>query len=98
MTTPSQAVCPHCGQQLSKYAVAPFNFSDGLGWGTDVLLVCFNDTCPVYVKGWTTMLDRYGQIGSQRYFLNPEGNQAGVLPVGSRYAMKGDVIPDDEAA
>lgn len=97
MTTTEKHTCPHCAAPLKTYSVSPFNFSDGLGWGNDVLFVCFNDQCPVYVKAWTTMLERYGRIGSQRYFYNPLGKQHGVLPVGHKNAMKGDIIEDEAA-
>ena len=43
--------CPHCGKELDKYDTPSFHFADGLGWCTDFLYVCFNDECPLYVKG-----------------------------------------------
>ncbi|MBW2598202.1 MAG: hypothetical protein JRC55_06240 [Deltaproteobacteria bacterium] len=45
-------LCHHCGKEMSIWEVPPFSFSDGLGWGEPYLFVCFNNDCPVYLKGW----------------------------------------------
>lgn len=84
--------CPHCHQRLSIWSVSPFNFADGLGWGTPIMHVCFNDECPLYVKAWNTMFDVYGRIGSQRYWFNPSDGEEGALPVAHSSAMRGDII------
>ncbi|MBF0201755.1 MAG: zinc ribbon domain-containing protein, partial [Desulfamplus sp.] len=44
--------CPHCEVNMTIWEVPDINFSDGLGWGTPYLFVCFNDECPSYKKGW----------------------------------------------
>lgn len=86
--------CPHCHGMLSRYSVSAFNFSDGLGWGVPELLICFNDTCPIFANGWNTLYERYGVVGSQRFFRNPYDGDQGVLPAGNRDAMRGDIIED----
>lgn len=86
--------CPHCNVQMKKWSVSPFNYSDGLGFGTDLLHVCFNDACPIYVKAWNVMFERYGRVGSQRFFHNPDDDDKGVLPVAHKDAMRGDIIED----
>ncbi|MBF0425297.1 MAG: hypothetical protein HQL66_05720 [Magnetococcales bacterium] len=88
---PVMEVCSHCEQPLKKWRSPPFNYSDGLGFGSDFLLVCFNDDCPIYVNGWNTMFDRYGRIGSMRFWRNPRDNDSGVLPVAHKDAMRGDI-------
>ena len=47
--------CPHCDQPMTLWEIPPINFSDGLGWQTPYLFVCFNDDCPSYKKGWEHM-------------------------------------------
>ncbi|MBF0621871.1 MAG: hypothetical protein HQL54_08080 [Magnetococcales bacterium] len=86
--------CPHCKEKLKKYSVSSFNFSDGLGFGTPLLLVCFNDECKIFKDGWSAMFDNYGKTGSMRYWYNPVDGDEGVLPVGSREAMRGDIIEE----
>ncbi|MBF0624294.1 MAG: hypothetical protein HQL82_05750 [Magnetococcales bacterium] len=94
--TPADAKkkCPHCNDTLKTLQVPPSNFSDGLGFGSELLLVCFNNECPLYVKGWNTMYDRYGQVGSMRYWLNPLDGDSGAFPVAHKEAMRGDIIED----
>ncbi|MBF0188196.1 MAG: hypothetical protein HQL50_09730 [Magnetococcales bacterium] len=86
--------CRHCGERMKRYSVSPFDYSDGLGFGSSTLHVCFNDHCPPYVAAWSTMKENYGRTGSVRYFYNPAGDQDGVLPVGNRDAMRGDTLGD----
>ncbi|MBF0310695.1 MAG: hypothetical protein HQL56_14325 [Magnetococcales bacterium] len=88
------AACPHCQEPMKKWSVAPQTYEDGLGFGTDVLLVCFNDNCPLYVKGWNSMFENYGRVGSVRYFLNARDGDCGALPVGHAMAMRGDIIEE----
>ncbi|MBF0285394.1 MAG: hypothetical protein HQL51_13160 [Magnetococcales bacterium] len=83
--------CPHCGQTLALYSTSPFTYSDGLGWGSQTLHVCFNDECPIFVNGWLTM-ERYGRVGSQRYWYNPVDKEDGVLPVANHQSMRGDIL------
>lgn len=95
---PVSRTCPHCRQKMSRWSHPQFTFQDGLGWDSEELYVCFNDQCPIYVKGWDAMYDNYGRIGSMRFWRSPKGNDEGVLPVGNEDAMKGDIIPEPEDA
>ena len=47
--------CPHCQSTMDIWEVPPITFSDGLGWGTPYLYMCFNDECPLYVQGWDSI-------------------------------------------
>ena len=87
--------CPHCEQPMKKWAATHNDFGDGMGFCADVLLVCFNDECPMYVKGWNSLFNSVRRIGSVRYFYNPDDGDQGVLPVAFRNALKGDIIEDD---
>jgi hypothetical protein len=87
-------VCRHCGQPMKKWAASQNDFGDGMGFCADILLVCFNDDCPMYVKGWNSLYDTVRRVGSVRHFYNPEDGFQGVLPVGHRDALRGDIIEE----
>lgn len=91
----TQRDCLHCGQPMKKWAASQNDFGDGMGFCTDVMLVCFNDECPIYVKGWNSLFNSVRRIGSVRYFYNPDDGDQGVLPVAHRDALRGDIIADE---
>ncbi|MDA8433264.1 MAG: zinc ribbon domain-containing protein [Nitrospiraceae bacterium] len=93
-----KAVCPHCGQKLNKWSTPTFNFSDGLGWCSSFLYVCFNDECTFFKNSWKHMYESYGQEMGYRYMLHPDSGEAASLPCGSKYAMKGDIIDEIQEA
>lgn len=88
--------CPHCGQKMLTWEVPPYSFSDGLGWGTTFLYVCFNDECPFLVDGWERMMTYYGQKASYRAMCNPDTMEMGAVPVFSREALKGGIYDEKE--
>ena len=78
--------CPHCGKELDKYDSPSFHFADGLGWGTDFMYVCFNDECPLYIKGKNHLLEKYGQAASYRYMVYPDtGLEDTIVAVNPRH-------------
>jgi len=82
-------VCPHCGGELSKWAVPNSPFST---WDTEFLYICFNDECSYLVKGWRTMT-RQGNPGkSYRYVHDPVKNSAICIPIVSLHALKHGVV------
>jgi len=89
-----KAVCPHCGQNLNKWSTPSFNFADGLGWCTPFLYVCFNDECSFYVNSWKHLNEAYGQEMGYRFMLHPDSGESSSIPVGNKYAMKGDIIDE----
>ena len=89
-------VCPHCGQEMSIWEVPPINFSDGLGWGTPYLFVCFNDECPEYKKGWENIKDNYAHTASYRCICYPGSKHFEYMPVFSPMGATGQII-DNEA-
>jgi len=89
-----KTVCPHCGQKLNKWSTPSFNFADGLGWCTPFLYVCFNDECKFYSNSWKQMSEAYGQEMGYRYMVHPDSGESSSVPVGSKYAMKGDIIDE----
>lgn len=86
--------CPHCKTEMSIWEVPPINFSDGLGWGTPYLFVCFNDECSMYKDGWESMQENYGHVASYRCMCYPGTQQFECMPVFSPVGAKGQMIDD----
>lgn len=84
--------CPHCHNELSCCEAPPFHIGDGLGWGSEVLYICLNDECPVFVNGWKQIAEQYGHNSSYRYMQLPGSDEANVMMVGTSDAFKGSVI------
>lgn len=88
--------CPHCGTEMSIWEVPPISFSDGLGWGTPYLFICFNDACSLYSQGWDHIKDNYSHSASYRCMNYPGTEQFELIPVFSPMGAKGQII-DEEA-
>ncbi len=91
-------LCPHCGKEMSIWEVPPFSFSDGLGWGTPYLFVCFNNECPLYVQGWENLEEHYGHKASYRCMNYPGTKQFECIPVFSQIGGTGQIIDDQVLA
>jgi hypothetical protein len=89
-------VCPHCKKEMVLWEVPPINFSDGLGWGTPYLFVCFNDDCPSYRKGWDHLKDTMEAPASYRCINEPGQKNFEYMPVFSPVGGTGSKL-DDEA-
>jgi hypothetical protein len=90
--------CPHCGLPMSLWEVPPMNFSDGLGWGTPYLYLCFNDECPMYVQGWKHLEETYSHKASYRCLCYPGTEQYECMPVFSPMGATGQIIDDEVLA
>ncbi len=86
--------CPHCGQEMTLWEVPPITFSDGLGWGTPFLFVCFNDDCPLFQQGWGHMQETYSQNASYRCMNYPGTDQFEVMPVFSNMGGRGQIMEE----
>lgn len=84
--------CPHCKLELSCCEAPPIHIGDGLGWGSEVLYICLNDDCPLFVNGWAQIEEQYGHSSSYRYMQLPNSKEANLMMVGSEEAFKGSVI------
>lgn len=85
-------VCPHCDNELSCCEAPPIHIGDGLGWGSEILYICLNDECPLFVNGWAQIEEKYGHSSSYRYMQLPNSKEANLMMVGSEDAFKGSVI------
>jgi hypothetical protein len=88
--------CPDCETKMTLWEVPPINFSDGLGWGTPYLFVCFNDECPSYKQGWDHLDETMATKASYRCYVEPERSNFEYMPVFSPMGAKGGEL-DDEA-
>lgn len=89
-------ICPHCNQELSCCEAPPIHIGDGLGWGSEILYICLNDSCSVFLKGWDTIEKQYGHHSSYRYMELPDSKEKNYMMVGNADAFKASVI-DKEA-
>lgn len=87
-------MCPHCGKEMSLWEVPDINVSDGLGWGTPYLFVCFNDECPLYEEGWKNLQENYGRTASYRCMCYPESDSYECMPVWGPQGGQGQILDD----
>ncbi len=90
--------CPHCGVEMSLWEVPPISFSDGLGWGTPYLYLCFNDECPLYIEGWQNLEENYSHKASYRCLCYPGTEQYECMPVFSPLGGTGQIIDEEVVA
>ncbi|MBN1841564.1 MAG: zinc ribbon domain-containing protein [Deltaproteobacteria bacterium] len=98
MVSQKKPVCPHCGQEMVIWECPPVNFSDGLGWGTPYLYVCFNDNCPPFVQGWKDIMDNYATAASYRCICDPMSGVINSMVVYSREGASGGIIDEEVRA
>ena len=95
MVREKKPLCPHCKEEMVIWECPPITFSDGLGWGTPYLYVCFNDDCPLYLEGWKDIYDNYANIASYRCICDPTDGSMECMPVFSREGGKGYIIDEE---
>ena len=61
-------------------------------WGPHAQLVCFNDECSYYVKGWEWMQTQFQQKASYRFRFDPKTGETGPLPVWSSTALRTGIV------
>ena len=84
--------CPHCSQRMSCGEAPPVHVGDGLGWGSEILFICLNDACPLFLNGWAQIENQYGHHASYRYMELPGSRESNVMMVGNADAFKAAVI------
>lgn len=97
MIKDEKPVCPHCGTRMVIWECPPIGFSDGLGWGSPYMYVCFNDDCPLYLEGWKDIMDQYANVASYRCICDPLSTSGNMdcMPVFSRDGGKGYIIDEE---
>lgn len=82
-------LCPHCGRTLAQWANPQMT-----NWSGEFQLVCFNDDCPYFVRGWAWMQERFNVTASYRYRLDPTTGERGPLPVWSPQALRSNILSE----
>jgi hypothetical protein len=98
MVHEERPACPHCGQEMVIWECPPISFSDGLGWGTPYLYVCFNNDCPLFLEGWKNVMDHYATAASYRCICDPMSGVMDSMVVYSREGASGSVIDEEVRA
>lgn len=96
--TAKKPTCPHCNEEMSLWEVPPINYSDGLGWGTPYLYLCFNDKCPLFEAGWENIEENFGHHSSYRCLCYPGTETFECMPVFSPEGAKGQIIDEQVVA
>lgn len=91
-------LCPHCEKEMSIWEVPLVTFSDGLGWDSPYMFICFNDDCPMYVSGWDNLWENYAQRASYRCIKSPNSSNFDAMPVFSSVGAQGQIIDDQVLA
>ncbi len=79
--------CKHCGAELTKVLMPP-----DTDWGVEYLMVCMNNDCGYYTRGWKRMKEVYNKKASYRYQLNTFTGYEGPIPVTSPEDYTGWVV------
>jgi predicted RNA-binding Zn-ribbon protein involved in translation (DUF1610 family) len=98
MVEQKKPVCPHCGQEMVIWECPPVSFSDGLGWGTPYLYVCFNNDCPLYLEGWKNIMDHFATFASYRCICDPMSGKMDSMAVYTRDGGTGYIIDEEVKA
>lgn len=89
-------ICPHCKKNLSLCEAPPIHVGDGLGWGSDVLFICLNDSCSLFLNGWDKIEQQYGHHASYRYMELPGSPEGNCMMVGNADAFKACIVDKEE--
>ncbi len=89
-------ICPHCEQEMSCCEAPPVHVGDGLGWGSEAMFICLNDSCSVFLRGWESIERQYGHHASYRYMELPRSKEGNYMMVGNKDAFKASVIDREE--
>ncbi len=88
--------CPHCQTELTLCHAPAIHVGDGLGWGSEYLLICLNDNCSLYTRGWDFIEQQYGHVGSYRYMEIPNSKESYSMMVGGQGAFTGSIVDVDD--
>jgi hypothetical protein len=85
----SRTTCPHCRAPLSRLDLGEVSSDHGFD------LVCFNDDCPYYARGWIWMEQQYGVRASYRCRIDVQNGHESPIPVWSPSALRDLILPDE---
>ena len=70
---------------------------DEATWDDEFFLVCFNNDCPYYKRGWEWMWSKMKRNMSYRHMYNPVTRRTGPMPVPTAFALRDGILEDDGA-
>ncbi len=85
-------ICPYCKEKMSCCEAPPIHIGDGLGWGSEILFICLNDSCSLFMEGWKNIEESYGHHASYRYMELPGSKEKNLMMVGSKDAFTGSIV------
>jgi len=80
--------CKHCGSTLKQVKMPPES-----DWNVPYQMICMNDECGYYQRGWDWMRQNYKVKASYRYRYNTFNGEDGPIPVFSPMDLK-DLVVD----
>ncbi|MDX1763824.1 MAG: hypothetical protein R3231_05840 [bacterium] len=89
--------CPHCRKMMEKVETPFPTMPEYFGFGPRFLWICSNDECSLFVNGWKNMAEKYGELTSIRYMIEPESGETGVFPVPTA-SLFDNLFPNDTDA
>lgn len=89
-------ICPHCQSKMLCCQAPAIHVGDGLGWGSEALFICLNDSCSLFLKGWENVDKNYGHHASYRYMELPGSKEGNLMMVGNKDAFKASVVDPTE--
>jgi len=93
-----RAKCPYCGVEMRIWEVPQIGFEEGSDWGAPYLFVCFNNRCPMYMRGWDHIKDNYGHHASYRCICYPGTTNFECMAVFSPIGGTGQIINEQVLA
>ncbi len=84
--------CPYCGKKLKKWKVPDNPFSQT--WDNEFMLICFNDECPYYVRGYDVMNEKGKSGNSYRLMYIPENDCCLPIPVPGPKALRESIVEE----
>lgn len=79
--------CKYCGAELKKVAMP-----DDSSWGAEFVMICMNDDCTYYTRGWDWMQVNYKVVSSYRYCINTVNGMEVPIAVHSPSDFKNLII------
>ncbi len=80
--------CPYCEAPLLKWEVPQNIYTE---WPNEFFYVCFNDSCPYYVRGWEFMAAQKNP-GSYRLMYDPLKDSCGPIPVFDKQTLRDGIL------
>jgi len=83
--------CPHCGQRMKKWKIPQTPFTE---WDNEFMYICFNDSCPYLMRGWSVMESQGNRGFSYRMMYNPDRDVLMPVPVPNLRALKESIVDE----